>query len=201
MTGLTTTTSAQQIDDLYPVAGQDNNSQGFRDNFSYIKNGLIDAGESITNLENITAKLNGTNDFAGNVLKNAIARNVCTAALSSNATSSTLLDISNYNYFSYVCAESNVSYTFNFTWPGQLSGSINEHTKVAVELKNTSGEALPITFRPGSTTLKFNTDSNKFIWFETSSVQITLPTTGSVVIEAWTYDNSTVYLNYVGTFA
>lgn len=54
MTGLTTTTSAQQIDDLYPVAGQDNNSQGFRDNFSYIKNGLIDAGESITNLENIT---------------------------------------------------------------------------------------------------------------------------------------------------
>ena len=31
---------ADTIDDTYPVAGQDNDSQGFRDNFSQIQTGL-----------------------------------------------------------------------------------------------------------------------------------------------------------------
>jgi len=35
--------TADNIDANYPVAGQDNNSQGFRDNFNLIKNSLVAA--------------------------------------------------------------------------------------------------------------------------------------------------------------
>ena len=36
----TSTTEINAIDQTYPVAGQDNDSQGFRDNFSNIKTSL-----------------------------------------------------------------------------------------------------------------------------------------------------------------
>jgi hypothetical protein len=39
------------IDNQYPVAGQDNNSQGFRDNFTAIKNNLEHAKAEITDLQ------------------------------------------------------------------------------------------------------------------------------------------------------
>ena len=36
------------INELYPVAGADNDSQGFRDNFRLVKTGLATAGTEIT---------------------------------------------------------------------------------------------------------------------------------------------------------
>jgi hypothetical protein len=59
------------IDAEYPVAGQDNDSQGFRDNFSVIKTGLTTAATEITELQNNTAKLNENNDFNGNNIQEA----------------------------------------------------------------------------------------------------------------------------------
>ena len=50
----------------YPVAGQDNDSQGFRDNFSILKSNFVAAKTEIEELQDITAKLNDTNDFLGN---------------------------------------------------------------------------------------------------------------------------------------
>ena len=59
------------IDAEYPVAGQDNDSQGFRDNFSVIKTGLTTAATEITELQDNTAKLNENNDFNGNNIQEA----------------------------------------------------------------------------------------------------------------------------------
>lgn len=63
--------TTSNIDETYPVAGQDNNSQGFRDNFNNIKVALGQAKSEITALETNTAKLNATNNFNGNILYNA----------------------------------------------------------------------------------------------------------------------------------
>ena len=38
---------ASTIDDTYPVAGQDNDSQGFRDNFNIIKTNFVEAKSNI----------------------------------------------------------------------------------------------------------------------------------------------------------
>lgn len=51
------------INEGYPVAGQDNDSQGFRDNFNAIKTALGEASDDITTLDNNTAKLNVDNVF------------------------------------------------------------------------------------------------------------------------------------------
>ena len=59
------------INELYPVAGKDNDSQGFRDNFKLIKTGLTTAASEITTLQTNTAKLDATNDFNGNNISEA----------------------------------------------------------------------------------------------------------------------------------
>jgi len=62
------------IDATYPVAGQDNSSQGFRDNFTGIKNNFTEAKNEITALQTNKANLNSTNDFSGNTISNAVLK-------------------------------------------------------------------------------------------------------------------------------
>jgi len=59
------------IDGTYPKAGQDNSSQGFRDNFNEIKNNFTTAKSEISNLQANKANLNATNDFNASTIQNA----------------------------------------------------------------------------------------------------------------------------------
>jgi hypothetical protein len=67
----------QNIDGAYPVAGQDNDSQGFRDNFTNTRTNFAFAAAEITDLQNkavLKAALDGTvlnNDMGGSILSNA----------------------------------------------------------------------------------------------------------------------------------
>ena len=56
------------IDGTYPIAGQDNSSQGMRDNFSSIKTNFTEAKSEIEDLQSNKANLNATNDFSGNII-------------------------------------------------------------------------------------------------------------------------------------
>ena len=73
------------IDGAYPVAGQDNNSQGFRDNFTNTKTNFTYAANEITDLQNnvvLKAALTGTtldNDMGGSTISDAVIRDfACT---------------------------------------------------------------------------------------------------------------------------
>jgi hypothetical protein len=74
---MTSAINPNNIDGAYPVAGQDNNSQGFRDNFTNTKTNFEYAAEEITELQNkaiFKSALTGTtlnNDMLGSVLSNA----------------------------------------------------------------------------------------------------------------------------------
>ena len=59
------------IDATYPVAGQNNDTQGFRDNFAATKTALETANSEITNLQINSAVLNSSNNFGGNQIYNA----------------------------------------------------------------------------------------------------------------------------------
>jgi len=63
------------IDATFPKAGQDNSSQGFRDNFSGIKTNFSTAQSEISNLQNNKASLNGTSDFSNNEVTRAKLKN------------------------------------------------------------------------------------------------------------------------------
>jgi hypothetical protein len=73
---MTSQINFNNIDGTYPIAGQDNSSQGFRDNFTNTKNNFEIAYNEITDLQNkviLKSPLNnGTfnNDMQGNLISN-----------------------------------------------------------------------------------------------------------------------------------
>ena len=113
---MTSAINPQNIDGAYPVAGQDNDSQGFRDNFTNIKTNFTYAAEEISDLQSkvvLKAALVGTvlnNDMGGSILNNAQLQNMSETrvALGSVAGSQTI----NYNAGPY--------YTLTTTGPVSL---------------------------------------------------------------------------------
>ena len=67
---------SETIDGAYPQAGVDNDTQGFRDNFSIIKGSLAAAKQEVEDLQLNSAKLNEANNFAGNNLIEANLQSV-----------------------------------------------------------------------------------------------------------------------------
>jgi hypothetical protein len=63
------------IDGTYPKAGQDNSSQGFRDNFNEIKNNFTEAKTEIEDLQTNKANLNASSDFTNNEVTRAKLKN------------------------------------------------------------------------------------------------------------------------------
>ena len=79
---MTSQINPNNIDGAYPVAGQDNNSQGFRDNFTNTSTNFQYAAAEITDLQNkavLKAALTGTtlnNNMGGSILSNAQLQNM-----------------------------------------------------------------------------------------------------------------------------
>lgn len=59
--------NVSNLDTAYPVAGRDNDSQGFRDNYAIIKQALEVAKSEITELETTTLRFNSDNTLAGSI--------------------------------------------------------------------------------------------------------------------------------------
>ena len=63
---MASTIIASTIDENFPVAGVDNDSQGFRDNFNIIKTALNTARNEIGDLQDGVARVDQNNNFGGN---------------------------------------------------------------------------------------------------------------------------------------
>lgn len=78
---MTSLVNPYNINGNYPIAGQDNDSQGFRDNFTNIKNNFIYAKSDIEDLQSkvvLKTALNGTtldNNFLGSQVSNIQTKN------------------------------------------------------------------------------------------------------------------------------
>jgi hypothetical protein len=93
------------IDGTYPVAGQDNNSQGFRDNFTNIKSNFQYAEDEINDLQSkviLKAALTGTvldNNMGGSLLYNAQVQDISLTRLALGTVSgSTTIDYALSSY-------------------------------------------------------------------------------------------------------
>ena len=107
------------IDGAYPVAGQDNNSQGFRDNFTNTKTNFTYAANEITDLQNnvvLKAALTGTtldNDMGGSTISDAVIRDfACTKEPIGTVSGSQTI---NYASGHYQTLTTNGSVTLAFT--------------------------------------------------------------------------------------
>jgi len=110
------------IDGTFPIAGQDNSSQGFRDNFTNVKNNFIYAQSEINDLQGkalLTSALTGqtiSNDMAGTQITRPQLKAWTQALVDHNVISTNLvLDFNTANFHKFT---SGGSVTLSFAnWP------------------------------------------------------------------------------------
>lgn len=180
------------IDGNYPVAGVDNDTQGFRDNFTIIKTGLSTARSEISTLQQNTCKLNSSNNFNGTNIADANFQ-ICTEQYYNAGTVIAGQNVSflngSYQSIRLNLAEEETSITFTLSdWP-----DTERYASVRIELY---GDDTPKTvnwlIEGGGTLKKANG------WPGTFTVD---SSTNPIIVEFWTYNaGNTVFARYLGQF-
>jgi len=177
------------IDATYPVAGQDNDSQGFRDNFSIIKQGLATAASEITNLQNNAARTDTANDFLGNVILNAELTAVSSTFFpGGNLAASLELNFNNGHYQRFT-ATNNVTLSFS-NFP------VGSYGLLRVELYG-DGTNRTVSFAAPAGTIK--KDGN--VAWSGNSVTVS-NAVNPIILEFWSYNGGAVIFGrYLGAFS
>ncbi len=102
------------IDGTYPKAGQDNSSQGFRDNFNEIKNNFTEAKTEIEALQTNKASLNASSDFTNNEVVRAKLKNTSETLYAHGTVSGGSITL-NFANGHYQTATITADTTFTFT--------------------------------------------------------------------------------------
>lgn len=191
------------INENFPVAGQDNDTQVFRDNFSTIKRSLNSAQTEITDLQFNTAKLNEENDFQQNILYNAVfTRNTDQLAQKGNIQNRVnTVDFQDgpYQIITFDVAR-NISVDGAAPNPIQIDVDflnfpvdLEKVGKVTLELY-TTGQPHQLTFvASGGMVFKKNST------FPTNFIVNGLD--DPILLEIWRHDTGYMFLNYLGQFS
>ena len=123
----TTSNYISKIKQDYPIAGQDNDSQGFRDNFKNISLALTSADDDISDLKLSSIKLNQTNDFGNTLIKQAQFQDCSVYVFDDTAVAKTgdvTVDYREGSYQKFSLDAGSHTFTVN-NWPGDgRSGSV-----------------------------------------------------------------------------
>jgi hypothetical protein len=195
--------NSADVDALYPIAGQDNDSQGFRDNFSTIKNSLSTAASEITALQDKTAGVAASaivesgstvgGDWNGFYIQDANFRaNVEEVYVIGNVTSNQNINWTNGHYQT-VQAGNDITLTLT-DWPA--SGKLGK-MRLAI---TSDGSSRTVTI--GATGMRNDGASG---WTSTNSTSVTVTASSNTnphILEFWTTDAGlVVYAHYVGNFS
>src|SRR5210317_153566 len=182
------------IDTAYPVAGQDNDSQGFRDNFANIKQAIDDSKSAISTLEGTSPSTQGDNDFDDNVISKVVLRDSALKAPSSETLAGeTNVDYTAGHYRRLICTtekpDTNTVVITNFAPAEALS-----HMMLEVRSNNTSQKFL-----------NFSTPSGNILT-DTSNLDLSsdfdmTDTNAKYIFEVWSPDQgANIFVYYKGKF-
>jgi hypothetical protein len=178
------------INENFPVAGQDNDTQTFRDNFDAIKTALRYAQEEINDLQDNTSRTDSDNNFNDKVITGAVFQNNKDALHDAGVLAvPTTVDYENGNYQIFRF-QADVTISFlNFPSDLEIPYGVG---KVVLEIYG-DGSERTITLDPsgGVTYRKKGLASTSF------TVQ---STTTPTIIEVWRYSLGTIFVNYLGLF-
>ena len=177
----------------YPVAGQDNDSQGFRDNFNVIKTNFVAAKSEIETLQTNSAKLNVANNFLTNDISNANLLNNSEGYFAGGTVNTSQnVNFSNGHHQSFTVG-ADVTLTFA-SWP-----ATGKAGKIRVYLNN-DGVQRTVTFasNAGAGTIK-----KISTWAGAgNTLVVDTPNSRTYVVDFVSYDaGATVYANSIGYFA
>jgi hypothetical protein len=180
------------IDENYPIAGQDNDSQGFRDNFSIIKAGLTTANAEVSALQNNSARTNSNNNFQGNEISNVRLRNTGQTIFQGGSLSAGVeVNFQNGHYQRFTAQGVDITLTLrNFP--------VNSVGRMILELYG-DGTTRTITFAAPSGALKLD-QSVEWVGTPRNSVEVTNQF-DPVIVEFWSYNGGiTVFGRYLGSY-
>jgi len=193
---LTSLINFAAINENFPVAGQDNDTQVFRDNFDTIKTNFSAAKTEITDLQDNAARTDEDNDFLYNVvgsvtLQDAYLRKKDYGAAIIAGTQDISFKQAMYHVVKF---GANTSLTFSeFPTAAVDITGLGQIGKATLELDG-DGTARTITFNTsGGTVIK------KSPGFP-GSVTVT-SATNPVIIEVWQHSATVIFLNYLGLYS
>jgi hypothetical protein len=169
------------IDGTYPVAGQDNSSQGMRDNFSSIKTNFTEAKTEIEDLQSNKASLNGSNDFSGNTISDAELKDNSETVFAHGTTSGNVTINHENGHYQTVTSSGSITLAFS-----NLPAN-NKLGRIILDITITS-TAHTLTI-PTSVLVAGNVSGG-----DGSSNSITVPTSGRYLYEFMTPDAGTTIL-------
>jgi hypothetical protein len=184
------------INENFPVAGQDNDTQTFRDNFDTIKTNFSSAKTEITDLQDNSARTDQDNDFLYNVvgsltLQDAYLRKKDYGAAIIAGTQDVSFKQAMYHVIK-LGANTSLSFTEFPTGAVDITG-LGQIGKATLELYG-DGTARTITFTTtGATVIK------KSPGFP-GSVTVT-SATNPVIIEVWQHSDTVIWMNYLGLYS
>lgn len=192
----------ESIDDAYPVAGQDNDSQGFRDNFNIIKTNTTYTKAALQNLDDNTAKTNTANVFFDNVIERAVLKkNSELHETVSNKTDDWDISLSNAHHFTIPNGADRTLTLVDWS-PYISTDPLGDYQEMILYLKSDTGDAWQVTLAgknaAGTATAEYYVDAS----FGGARV-VTMPTddTTFIIIKAYTYDKGvSIFLENIGTF-
>ena len=184
------------INENFPVAGQDNDTQVFRDNFDTIKTNFSAAKTEITDLQDNAARTDQDNDFLYNVvgsltLQDAYLRKKDYGAAIVAGTQDISFKQAMYHVVKFG-ANTSLSFSEFPTAAVDITG-LGQIGKATLELYG-DGTTRTITFTTsGGTVIK------KSPGFP-GSVTVT-SATNPVIIEVWQHSATVIWMNYLGLYS
>jgi len=176
----------------YPVAGQDNDSQGFRDNFTIISDNFVAAKAEIKDLMDNTARLEIANNFLGNTIQNANLIDVSEGYFAGGTVNTSQnINYSNGGYQTFTVG-ADVTLTLS-EWPEN-----NKAGKIRIYISN-DGSQRTVTFASNAGAGTFKRIST---WPGAGNTAvIDTPSARVYAFDFVSYDNgATVFADYIGYF-
>lgn len=184
------------INENFPVAGEDNDTQTFRDNFDTIKTNFRFAQEDITDVKSNAAFQDQDNDFENNEISRAVFRNTMEKKFDGGIvgaeTALYTIDYENGNY-QVVRFAANMNIDFqNLPENSSAAGPIGVG-RITLELYG-DGSSRTLTFITSA-----GANLRKNPGFPGSVVVSS--TSAPIIIEVWRHNSTNIFLNYLGQFS
>jgi hypothetical protein len=176
------------IDGTFPIAGQDNSSQGFRDNFTAVKNNFTTASSEITDLQANKASTNAASSFGDNIVSRMAMKDNSEVVFAQGSVSTGTVTMNHENgNFQTLTLTGNVTFAFsNFPASDNLG-------RIILFLSVTNSAVTAITL-PSSVKKASNVHGS-----DGSSVTLN-PGIGNYMWEFMTTDGgTTIYMHQLGT--
>jgi len=183
------------INENFPVAGQDNDTQVFRDNFDTIKESLRVAQSEVEALQDFSAKLNQNNDFDGNKITNGVFENIFNSKFTGGSVtqSPTTIDYRNGSYQIYiVAADINVDF-LNLPGDPNATDAPEGQGEIVLEFYNDGTQRTVNFVTSGGTVIKKDPSFPATLTVDSD--------TDPTFVKVWRHNSDVIFMQYLGVFS